>query len=388
MTYGIVILSTVALYPTPQSAGERLVRELYTALDSQGKNPLIMAPRSPYSRDYDSQVNQHLVEVERGTPGYCALGQLLDAWTPDLQFLRALREDSVALELLRGARIIDLQWAGNFLLSYWIRKINPGARLIGTYHDISYQRLARRSTYEPRKSKALLWRSAARASRLLESALTRELDTRVVLSHKDQSFLPRRQMEQSTVLLPPIEAVTPENPASDGAPIILFVGAMYRWENDEAICWFIRESLPLIWQEHPQAILQVIGVEPSAQLLERAQGDPRIIVTGFLDDIESYYVGATVVISPIRLGSGVKFKTLDAILHGVPVVATIAGTEGVANVQWVSVLAHSACDFARGVSQVLGNQEHYRRKAKDALNEAKKVYSRDAYRMRVAAVYK
>ena len=44
--------------------------------------------------------------------------------------------------------------------------------------------------------------------------------------------------------------------------------------------------------------------------------------TGFVEDLTSELAGAHVAVAPLRQGAGVKFKTVEALLHGVPVVAT------------------------------------------------------------------
>ena len=48
-----------------------------------------------------------------------------------------------------------------------------------------------------------------------------------------------------------------------------------------------------------------------------------------MSDLVAAHNAARVVIVPIRYGAGVKLKTMDALLNGVPLVSTTAGIEGV-----------------------------------------------------------
>ena len=64
-------------------------------------------------------------------------------------------------------------------------------------------------------------------------------------------------------------------------------------------------------------------------MLAAAENDASVHVTGFVDSIEPFYRGARCAVVPLRTGAGVKFKTLSAMLWGVPVVATHVGTEGI-----------------------------------------------------------
>ena len=49
---------------------------------------------------------------------------------------------------------------------------------------------------------------------------------------------------------------------------------------------------------------------------------------GYVPDLRSLYEAARVVVVPMRVGSGVKVKCLEAIQYGVPVVSTPVGAEG------------------------------------------------------------
>jgi glycosyltransferase involved in cell wall biosynthesis len=51
-------------------------------------------------------------------------------------------------------------------------------------------------------------------------------------------------------------------------------------------------------------------------------------VTGFVPDLAALYSRATMFVAPVRLGSGVRVKVLEAFAAGVPVVATPMAAEG------------------------------------------------------------
>jgi glycosyltransferase involved in cell wall biosynthesis len=62
-------------------------------------------------------------------------------------------------------------------------------------------------------------------------------------------------------------------------------------------------------------------------LLELA--DPNLRFEGHVNDLSAFYGRTRVVIAPIRFGAGVKVKTVQALQHGVPVVSTSCGCEGI-----------------------------------------------------------
>ena len=61
----------------------------------------------------------------------------------------------------------------------------------------------------------------------------------------------------------------------------------------------------------------------------RALASDGVEICGFVDDLAAAYSATRAVISPIRVGAGVKLKTVEALEYGVPTVATVVGAEGI-----------------------------------------------------------
>ena len=105
----------------------------------------------------------------------------------------------------------------------------------------------------------------------------------------------------------------------------MFVGALDRVENGESILWFIKKVWHKIIAEVPEAKLVVVGAHPSQELQALAGKD--ILITGFVEDLLPYYKEASVFMAPILTGAGVKFKVLQALAFGLPVVTTAVGAD-------------------------------------------------------------
>ncbi|MEX3631165.1 glycosyltransferase [Rothia sp. LK2492] len=386
--HSVVIISSQVPKTEPTSAGERLVGELCEALSSHGHTPLVIAPHPRNGLAQQYAVAHHFLNMDKSSR-IQKWRAPVGTWTPNLEFLLAVRNDSTVMKHLQSAEIIDMQWSTNIMLAPWLRRVNPSARLIGTYHDINEQRFKRRSAAETSAKKALVWSVQAEISRCFDTVSAGYLDTAIVLSAKDAGLLKTRQRDIGKV-----ETILPPVYLGNSVPLaraarskhLLFVGTMYRWENHQAVQWLIEKVLPLVWQKDPEVTLKVVGESPSADLLRLGQ-DPRIEFTGFLQEIEPAYAEATAVVAPIQLGSGVKFKTLDAILRAVPVIATVPGVEGIAQVSWASKIAHNPQGFARAILDVVGNPATYQAKADEACLEAKHIYSQQSYRARIGKIY-
>lgn len=389
--YSTVIVSTEVPKPEPTSAGERLIRELYLALEAKGQAPVFLAPvpRNGYAEHYD--VDAHFIPVDTH-PATRSLQKLLspvNTWTPNLSFFFSIIADPKARSIIKNAQIVDLQWTSNVLLAPLVRLLNPTAYLIGTFHDVAEQRLRRRAREEHRSLKSAVWSAQAFASRRMDRMAIKSLDRAVVLSEKDRSLLRSFSAEFDKIIpvIPPVYLQPDSSVERNPNPYeILFVGTMYRWENHQAVEWFIKDILPHIWADKPEVRFTVVGESPSSDLL-KVGDDSRITFTGFVDDVEPFYAKAGLVVAPIKLGSGVKFKTLDAILRAIPIITTSVGVEGVANVAWVSALAHTSESFAQKVVEVLSQYEKFARKAEQARHDALITYSQENYREIVGEVY-
>ncbi len=113
----------------------------------------------------------------------------------------------------------------------------------------------------------------------------------------------------------------------DERDALLFVGGYAHRPNVDAALWLAREIMPLVWQRAPAARLVLVGSKPPAEVL--ALAGPRVEVTGWVADLGPAYAAARASINPLRYGAGVKGKVIEALQHGVPVITTPVGNEGI-----------------------------------------------------------
>src|SRR5262249_53202485 len=109
----------------------------------------------------------------------------------------------------------------------------------------------------------------------------------------------------------------------------VYMGDYKYFPNTDAVLYFVREIMPLIRRERPEFSLTLIGKEPTPELIalskDAASG---VTVAGLVDDTRPYLTHATLFVCPLRSGSGTRFKLLEALACGCPVVTTTLGCEG------------------------------------------------------------
>lgn len=109
---------------------------------------------------------------------------------------------------------------------------------------------------------------------------------------------------------------------------LAFTGVMNYAPNEDAAIYLIDKILPLIKRSIPRPEVLIVGRDPSPALLERARQHPEITVTGFVDDMRPYLESASVFAAPLRYGSGIQNKILEAMAMELPVVTTSLAAAG------------------------------------------------------------
>ncbi|MBI5928168.1 MAG: glycosyltransferase [Chloroflexi bacterium] len=138
-----------------------------------------------------------------------------------------------------------------------------------------------------------------------------------------------------------------------GEQTIVFTGTMDYRPNVDAVMWFSEAILPAIVAKFPHVRFYVVGQRPHARL-EPLRENPHIVITGAVPEIAPYLQGAQVYIAPLRMGSGTRFKLLEAMAAGCGVVSTEIGAQGLGVQSGQEMLiADTPVDFANCVNNLL-----------------------------------
>lgn len=148
---------------------------------------------------------------------------------------------------------------------------------------------------------------------------------------------------------------------------IVFTGSMDWMPNEDGVLWFAREVLPLVAREVPGARFTVVGRKPTAAVVELGRSDPRVTVTGRVDDIRPYVDRAAAFVVPLRVGGGTRLKIYEAMAMAKAVVSTSVGAEGLPLESGSDLLvADEPADLARAVVRLLADRDEARRMGETA----------------------
>ncbi|MEZ4851660.1 MAG: glycosyltransferase [Bacteroidia bacterium] len=157
---------------------------------------------------------------------------------------------------------------------------------------------------------------------------------------------------------------------------LLYIGAL-TWEaNADGLIWFINEGWKKLKTVRPAVKLYIVGKDPDERLIELSRQNPDIILTGFVENLEDYYSKCRIFITPLRFGSGVKLKVINAMFRGLPVVTTPIGSEGLPAENGNHLYHTQEIDeFVGFCEELLTNQESWERLRTESRQLMKKHFS-------------
>ncbi len=136
---------------------------------------------------------------------------------------------------------------------------------------------------------------------------------------------------------------------------VVFVGNMSSSHNAAAALHYIENIHPLVRREVPDATFYAVGPNAPPKLL--AHAGPHVNVTGFVDDVRTYFARSAVFAGSMTEGCGMLNKLQEAACLRVPIVSTSLGADGLGlKHQEHALIANDPESFARHVVGILKSE--------------------------------
>jgi glycosyltransferase involved in cell wall biosynthesis len=156
-------------------------------------------------------------------------------------------------------------------------------------------------------------------------------------------------------------------PQENGNRNLLFVGGFRHDPNVDAVRYFCEQIFPSIRMAVPDCKLIIVGSNPPDEI-RRLQSD-FIQVTGFAPSLDPFFRNSYISVAPLRFGAGMKGKIGEAMSHGLPVVTTPIGAQGMGLVhRHNAMICDSPSEYAASVVELVRNRGLYEDIRKNAVD--------------------
>lgn len=318
---------------------------------------------------------------------YSTLSVLL--WRPRCTFYGAPRELRDLVRRLVAERHYDLVEV-HHSTSATLRDCFPHHAAALYLYDLHFRARARLAATR---------RGLARMAARLQQAMFRHFEARVMLQYglllfgqdEDLAAAARLGIPADRLALMPNVIDTDQSAPSEAGPradsAAVFVGAMTHHANIDAITHFQRQVWPLVRAKVPDAEWWIVGASPSEDI-KRLSGCDGIRVFADVPDVRPFIHKASVYIAPLRIGSGVKVKIMEALSLGKAIVATGTAAEGMGlEPDRDLIVADLDQPFADAVVALLSDATRRSRLGGNARDAACRLYSFNAGRATLDRAY-
>ncbi|MNM37879.1 Glycosyl transferases group 1 [compost metagenome] len=139
--------------------------------------------------------------------------------------------------------------------------------------------------------------------------------------------------------------------------------------NVDGLVWFIEQVLPIIGEALPRTRFLIQGNVTRGKIVKGAIANSpyrqMIKQQGFVESLASVYGESKVMVCPIRYGTGMKIKVVEAMAYGKAMVGTSIAFEGIDTSEGL-ICQDEANAFAESVIELIKNEDSRRAAEKAA----------------------
>lgn len=156
---------------------------------------------------------------------------------------------------------------------------------------------------------------------------------------------------------------------------VIFVAGFAHPPNVDAAAWLVESIVPRVLAMRPDARFNLVGSNPTARV--RALAGLSVNVTGYVTDeqLADLYATSRVAVVPLRFGAGVKSKVVEALRHGLPLVTTAVGLQGLTDAQDVVRCDDDPARIAQHIVTLLSDDGEWRSQAERQVRYAEQNFS-------------
>ncbi len=240
-----------------------------------------------------------------------------------------------------------------FLLPYLtsIRQHFNGKVIVRT-HNVEYQIWERMATFETNILKKKYLQKLAKDLKRYEIDHLKKTDGLICISDLDKRMFQSHGIFLPMVTIPVSIHVEDQFKFNENSSDIFFLGAMNWQPNKEAVETLLNDIFPKIRAKFPQTKLHLAGSYMSSKLINLKQEN--VVIHGRVENVQKFMSEHGILVVPLKSGSGIRIKILEAMAVATPVIATSVGFEGIAVLNRIEgIVANSTLAFYDAICDLI-----------------------------------
>ena len=206
-----------------------------------------------------------------------------------------------------------------------------------------------------------------------EAAIFDDFDVRTIISEPDRKLFPHEKRDEILIIPNGVDHDFFKPMEREKKYDLVFTGNMSYPPNVNAVEYLANEILPIVWKSRPETTLYIAGATPDPKVKKAAS--ERIIVSGWLDDIRDAYAQSRVFIAPMRIGTGLQNKLLEAMSMRLPAITSpLANASLGAKPNEEILIGSNAQEMAQHIINLLADTEKAEQIAQAGFDFTNRVY--------------
>jgi glycosyltransferase involved in cell wall biosynthesis len=224
--------------------------------------------------------------------------------------------------------LIQIEWVHMAYYVDLLHELWPQTPIILRSHNVEHVIFERLSKEITNPILAWLYHDQAKKMKYFEANVLQRVDGVITLTDLDERLYKSLFVGFNSKVIPvgidPSGYNIKEEKTYQG---FLILGSMGWAPYAESVLSFVEEVWINHWKHQPTDILHIVGSKPTEELMKYDQ-KYGINVHGFVEDIQPFLHHSRAMIIPLKSGSGMRIKVLEAVASRCPIISTDVGIEG------------------------------------------------------------
>ena len=206
-----------------------------------------------------------------------------------------------------------------------------------------------------------------------EAAIFEDFDVKTIISEPDRDLFPHPKRNEILIIPNGVDHDYFMPQEKEKQYDLVFTGNMSYPPNVNAVEYLADEIMPIVWKTLPDVKLYIAGATPDPKVKKAAS--ERILVSGWLDDIRDAYAQSHVFIAPMRIGTGLQNKLLEAMSMRLPAITSpLANASLGAKSNEEILIGSNAEEMAQHIIILLTDTQKAKQVAQAGYNFTNRVY--------------